>query len=127
MQDCGTGLYAVALQGEGAASVIEMHGWDWPLPGGTWSAFDRQTRSGWNGTRPSLMRFVTSTDVRVHNVMLKNSPFWTCHFWACTRVHVRGVNVIALSRQNTDGACIVFLWRFASARLHHTVGDARLA
>ena len=39
------------------------------------------------------------------DVQLLNSPYWNCHFWACDRVHVRGVRVVSpLDQVNTDGA-----------------------
>jgi len=88
----GANLDDVSIRGEGRTSVIEMHGWDW------------SSRPGWSGSHPSLMRFVRSTNVRVLNVQLRNSPYWTCHFWECDRVHVSRVSIIApLDSVNTDG------------------------
>lgn len=95
----GADLDDVGVSGEGPSSMIEMHGWDW------WGKRETGVERGWNGTRPHLMRFVRSRGVRVMDVQLLNSPYWNCHFWACDRVHVRGVRVVSpLDQVNTDGA-----------------------
>ena len=45
-----------------------------------------------------------STDVRIYNIRLKDSPYWTVHIYDCDNVHIRGCHVEApLHAPNTDG------------------------
>lgn len=58
--------------------------------------------------RPSQMVwFVDSTDVRIEDVELANSPYWTCFLLNCTRVWIRGCYVHTERRRyhtfNGDG------------------------
>ncbi|MEM6645826.1 MAG: glycoside hydrolase family 28 protein [Bacteroidota bacterium] len=52
--------------------------------------------------RPSLVQFVSSQNVLVEGVTLKNSPFWTSHFVLCESVIVRNAT-IRHGTKNDDG------------------------
>ena len=55
-------------------------------------------------TRGSLVEFMYSTGVRLYNIRLQNSPFWTVHFFDCDHVHVKDCHIRApLDSPNTDG------------------------
>lgn len=54
--------------------------------------------------RPSVIRFVNCTGVRMRDVRVQDSGFWVTHFLACDDVVVDGVNVESLtSNYNNDG------------------------
>ena len=77
-----------------------------PLPSYWWamSARKRHRTPLLNHTRGSLVEIMYSQDVRVFDIVLKDSPFWTSHFYDCDRVHVRGIHVLApRDSPNTDG------------------------
>ncbi len=52
--------------------------------------------------RPSLVQFISSTNILLEGVTLKSSPFWTTHFVLCENVTVRGTT-IRHGTTNDDG------------------------
>ena len=50
-----------------------------------------------NNTRGHLVEFMYSSHVEVSRLTLKNSPFWTTHFYDCDGVHVH--HVVTLHRK----------------------------
>jgi hypothetical protein len=54
--------------------------------------------------RPSLIRFVNCTGVRLRDVRIENAGFWVTHFLACDDVVIDGVNVESrTANYNNDG------------------------
>ncbi|XP_031490791.1 probable polygalacturonase [Nymphaea colorata] len=58
-----------------------------------------------NHTRGPLVQIMWSTDIRVSNITLRNSPFWNFHPFDCKNVHISGVTILAPLHDapNTDG------------------------
>uniref|UniRef100_A0A914WRR4 Glycoside hydrolase family 28 n=1 Tax=Plectus sambesii TaxID=2011161 RepID=A0A914WRR4_9BILA len=55
-------------------------------------------------SRPELIMFTHTTDVKIYDITLKNSPSWTLHLANCTDVHIYNTTVLAPSNShNTDG------------------------
>eukprot|EP01094_Clydonella_sp_ATCC50884_P030277 TRINITY_DN982_c2_g1_i1.p1 TRINITY_DN982_c2_g1~~TRINITY_DN982_c2_g1_i1.p1 ORF type:complete len:352 (-),score=88.32 TRINITY_DN982_c2_g1_i1:681-1736(-) len=55
-------------------------------------------------TRGSLIQFVSSRDIRIGHLALRDSPFWTVHLVYCTNVHIHDVEITApRTARNTDG------------------------
>ena len=55
-------------------------------------------------SRPGLIRLVYGSDIRIHNVTIKDSPSWTTHLVWNDRVHIFNVTILAPSNShNTDG------------------------
>ena len=52
--------------------------------------------------RPYLVRFVASSDVRVHGLTMLDSPMWTQHYLACERVRIEGLTVRGHVNNNND-------------------------
>lgn len=60
----------------------------------------------WNDegiTRPHLVRFITSNNVTIENITLKNSGCWMQHYLACEKLQIRGVRVFNRNNFNNDG------------------------
>eukprot|EP00873_Tetraselmis_striata_P040363 jgi/Tetstr1/460627/TSEL_005825.t1 len=79
--------------------VIDGQGAAW------WAAFRSRSISH---TRPRLLQFRWCDDVVVHNVTLRNSPFWTLHFVysrgiRATHLTIRAPADTGMSAPNTDG------------------------
>ena len=54
--------------------------------------------------RPSLIRFVNCTGVRLRDVRIENAAFWVTHFLGCDGVVVDGVNIESrTANHNNDG------------------------
>jgi hypothetical protein len=54
--------------------------------------------------RPSAVRFVNCTNVRVENITIKDSAFWSFHLLACGDVVIHGVTIRGRSpNYNVDG------------------------
>ena len=89
------GVHNIAIVGQGR---IDGQG------GG--AAFDRKSTEAPARymNRPSLIRFVNCTGVRLRDVRLQNAAFWVTHFLACDDVVVDGVNVESrTANYNNDG------------------------
>ena len=59
----------------------------------------------WNDegiTRPHLLRFIQSKDIRVYDVTLRNSGCWMQHYLACDRVQIQGIKVFNRNNYNND-------------------------
>jgi polygalacturonase len=53
-------------------------------------------------TRPHLLRFITSNNIVVENITLKNSGCWMQHYLACDNVQIRGLRVFNRNNFNND-------------------------
>lgn len=59
----------------------------------------------WNDegiTRPHLIRFITSTNVTIENISLKNSGCWMQHYLACEMLQIRGIRIFNRNNFNND-------------------------
>ncbi len=64
----------------------------------------RNFQKGDNGEgRPMLLFFIGCTDVKVENITLRNSAFWTEKYSGCDGVLVSGIRVWAHANWNNDG------------------------
>jgi hypothetical protein len=91
----GQHLTNVTVQGQGRRSVIDGNGKDW---------WDRHQNKTEVFTRGHLVEFLYSTDISMKDLTLRNSPFWTSHFYDCDGVHVKGVHIRnPPDSPNTDG------------------------
>lgn len=73
------------IDGNGAKITLDANGMRYPRNARTYTGLD------W---RPSQMLcFVESEDVRVTDVALENSTYWTCFVHGCSRVQIRGVRI----------------------------------
>jgi len=91
----GENLQNVTVQGEGVDSVVDGQGEYW------WN----MRRNGLDKfTRGNLFECMHCSKVRLYNLRLVNSPFWTNHFYDCDDVHVKNVTIEAPETSlNTDG------------------------
>ncbi len=53
--------------------------------------------------RPMLVRFYQCEDVRLNEVLLKDSASWVCHVVECKNVWIDGVRIHSLCNRNNDG------------------------
>jgi polygalacturonase len=53
-------------------------------------------------TRPHLIRFITSSDITVKYITLKNSGCWMQHYLACDKVYLKGLKIINRNNYNND-------------------------
>ena len=86
----GEHLENVTIVGQGESSIIDGNGWIW---------WKRRLNGDETITRGHLIEFLYSRKVSIYNITLKNSPFWTNHFFDCDDVHVKNVRV-----QNPEGS-----------------------
>jgi len=87
----GEHLSNVTIRGDGNASVLDGKGAYW------W-------HKKWQQTRGHLIEFMYSSDVKIYDIAMMDSPFWNNHFFDCDGVHVRGVKITAAGNSpNTDG------------------------
>ncbi|VFQ62693.1 unnamed protein product [Cuscuta campestris] len=58
-----------------------------------------------NHTRGPLVQIMWSSDILIHNVTLRDSPFWTLHPFDCKNVTISDVTILApmFKAPNTDG------------------------
>ncbi|KAF8401116.1 hypothetical protein HHK36_014420 [Tetracentron sinense] len=58
-----------------------------------------------NHTRGPLVQIMWSSNIRISNITLRDSPFWTLHPFACKDVTITNVTILApvLEAPNTDG------------------------
>ena len=59
----------------------------------------------WNDegiTRPHLLRFIQSEDIKVKDITLRNSGCWMQHYLACDRLNIDGINVFNRNNYNND-------------------------
>jgi len=69
---------------------------------GRGAAFRKLTWNDEGITRPHLLRFIQSKDIRVMDVTMKNSGCWMQHYLACDRVQIRGIKVFNRNNYNND-------------------------
>ena len=55
------------------------------------------------GYRPYLIRMITSKNIRISDITLRNSAMWVHHYLACDNLTVDGVTVHSLANHNNDG------------------------
>ena len=93
----GEHLTNVTMEGSSTTtSILDGQGEYW------W----KQRREGTDKhTRGHLIEFMYSSDIRIRNLRLLDSPFWTNHFYDCDNVHVQNVHIYAdnYNSRNTDG------------------------
>ena len=65
-------------------------------------AFKKQTWNDEGITRPHLLRFVQSRDIRIEDVTLRNSGCWMQHYLACDRLRIDGIKVFNRNNFNND-------------------------
>ena len=74
----------------------------------TWGATDcpLEDRQIWKmknaNTRPHFVQFNRCANVRLRDVRIRNSPFWTIHLYQCDQASARGLDVYAHGNNN-DG------------------------
>ncbi|ACI65105.1 predicted protein [Phaeodactylum tricornutum CCAP 1055/1] len=92
----GEYLTNITIRGEpDSPGIIDGQGRYW---------WDRRRHNRDRYTRGHLVEFMYSSRIRMYNLRLQNSPFWTNHFYDCDDVHVQNVHVKApWSSPNTDG------------------------
>jgi polygalacturonase len=69
---------------------------------GQGSGFKKLTWNDEGITRPHLIRFITSVNVTIENISLKNSGCWMQHYLACEKLQIRGVRVFNRNNFNND-------------------------
>lgn len=65
-------------------------------------AFPKLTWNDEGITRPHLLRFVQSRDLRIEGITLRNSGCWMQHYLACDRLHISGIKVFNRNNYNND-------------------------
>lgn len=80
----------------GHNGTIDGQGKSW------WTKF-RQKRL--NYTRGPLIQFMWSKNIKIFNITLRNSPFWTLHPYDCKNIRISNVTILAPISEapNTDG------------------------
>lgn len=53
--------------------------------------------------RPFLLRFVSSKNILLKDIQLKQPAAWTCHFYQSNSIVVDNVNIYSHAHQNNDG------------------------
>ena len=76
--------------------------------------------------RPHCMMLSNVTDVEVSHLHVSNSPDWTLHFSAVTRLHVHHMNVTNPDEPNADGLDIDSTQDALIEDNHFSVGDDAL-
>ena len=69
---------------------------------GRGSAFKKLSWNDEGITRPHLLRFIQSQDIRIEDVTLCNSGCWMQHYLACDRLQIRGIKVFNRNNYNND-------------------------
>ena len=69
---------------------------------GRGAAFQKLSWNDEGITRPHLLRFIQSQDIRIEDVTLRNSGCWMQHYLACDRVLIRGIKVFNRNNYNND-------------------------
>jgi polygalacturonase len=57
--------------------------------------------------RPSIIRFIRCTNVKIQDVTLRNSAAWVSHYVECEDLTIRGVTIRSYANKNNDGIDIV--------------------
>ncbi len=69
---------------------------------GRGSAFPKLTWNDEGITRPHLLRFIQSRNIRVSDIHLVNSGCWMQHYLACDDVEIRNIKVVNRNNYNND-------------------------
>lgn len=73
--------------------------------------------------RPYLIRIISSRNVSVHDLTLKDSPMWVQHYLACDGVLIDGITVASRCNANNDGIDIDGCRRVRIANCDISSGD----
>lgn len=65
--------------------------------------YEKNTINKLVANRPFLIRFVRSKNVRMDGLLLKAPAAWTCHFFQCSDVDVRYLEIYSHANKNNDG------------------------
>lgn len=92
----GENLTNVTIRGHSShSSIIDGSGFTWWV---------KHKSGNETITRGSLVEFMYSSNIRLLDIKLVNSPFWTVHPYDCDEVYIRNVNIQSpLNSPNTDG------------------------
>jgi len=91
----GEHLSNVTIRGDGNSSVLDGKGSYW------WELHHSRKE---DKTRGHLIEFMYSSEIKIHDISMVDSPFWNNHFFDCDGVHVHGVSISAPDDSpNTDG------------------------
>ena len=85
---CGKDVHGVRIFGGGT------------LHGGTLARF---FRSFYEDVQGSTIKLYNSSDIRISDIIVQDSPCWTTSFFGCSDVKIDHVKVIGQWRYNTDG------------------------
>ena len=87
------------------------------------------TRAEFPGTRPAQMLFFCeSTHVRIENLELTNSPYWTCFLHGCEDAALRGLTIVNdMKAWNADGLDIDACRRVTVSDCNITGADDAIA
>ncbi|KAG0478124.1 hypothetical protein HPP92_012843 [Vanilla planifolia] len=90
----GQNLVDVVITGNNG--TIDGQGQPW------WTKFRKRSLSY---TRGPLVQLMWSKDIKISNITLKNSPFWTVHPYDCKNVTIANVTILTpvFGAPNTDG------------------------
>jgi polygalacturonase len=87
-------IYAENVQNVSITGLGEINGQG--------SVFKKQSWNDEGITRPHLLRFITSSNVTIENITLKNSGCWMQHYLACEKIQIRGIRVFNRNNFNND-------------------------
>ncbi len=65
--------------------------------------YEKNTINKLVANRPFLIRFVRSKNIRMDGLLLKNPAAWTCHFFQCSDVNVKHLEIYSHANKNNDG------------------------
>jgi polygalacturonase len=79
-------------------------------------------------SRPPLVELMSVSGIKVHDITMKNSPFWTFHPYSSSDVHVSDSTFLAPSwAPNTDGIDIDSCNNVLVEKCYFSVGDDGIA
>lgn len=82
--------------------VITGHNGTIDGQGNVW--WQKQKSKKLQHTRGRLIQFLWSNHLKISDITLKNSPFWTIHPYDCVNVTIQGVTILnPIDSPNTDG------------------------
>ena len=85
-----------------ADSVCDVSLTGFGIIDGRGAAFPKLSWNDEGITRPHLLRFIQSQDIRIHDLTLRNSGCWMQHYLACDRLQIRGIKVFNRNNYNND-------------------------
>ncbi|KAK8931375.1 putative polygalacturonase [Platanthera zijinensis] len=90
----GQNIVDVVITGHNG--TIDGQGKSW------WTKFQKKSL---NYTRGPLVQFMWSKNIKISNITLQNSPFWTLHPYDCKNIYISNVTILApiFEAPNTDG------------------------